>query len=368
MTTIDLVYFNAGGGHRAAAVALNSSIKELHPDWEVRLVNLTEILNWKNLGVKLEGLYNFSITSGMTLGLGQGLKVLQGIIKANNNRLVAAIEKHWQENSAPDMIVSLIPNFNRAVYQSAKNIFPNVPYVTIPLDMADVGSHFWMERGHDQYHIMGTDMLMQQAKELGYTDKVYRMSGMMIKPDFYKPTSTDNLDPAVKLLDKNKPIGIVLFGGIGSKTMVTIAKRLPNIQLILICGKGKAIAKKIRNLNNPNHAVLEFVTNVSDYMAYGDFMIGKPGPASITEAIQMKLPVITFRNKFVMPQEYPNTFWIEINNVGVILKSVKKIKEGVSKLVADIDTYKKNCYNINNNAIFEVPTILETIMLNNIMQ
>ena len=37
---IDLVYFNAGGGHRAAATALETVIRTEQRPWQVRLVNL----------------------------------------------------------------------------------------------------------------------------------------------------------------------------------------------------------------------------------------------------------------------------------------------------------------------------------------
>ena len=45
MKTIDLVYFNAGGGHRSAAVALDTVIRERELPWTVRLVNLFEVLD-----------------------------------------------------------------------------------------------------------------------------------------------------------------------------------------------------------------------------------------------------------------------------------------------------------------------------------
>ena len=45
MKSVDLVYFNAGGGHRSAAVALDAVIRELGLPWQVRLVNLFEVLD-----------------------------------------------------------------------------------------------------------------------------------------------------------------------------------------------------------------------------------------------------------------------------------------------------------------------------------
>ncbi len=41
--TIDLVYFNAGGGHRAAATALDTVIREQGRPWQVRPVNFMEV-------------------------------------------------------------------------------------------------------------------------------------------------------------------------------------------------------------------------------------------------------------------------------------------------------------------------------------
>ena len=47
MTTLDLTYFNAGGGHRAAAMALDSVIRAQRRPWQVRCVNLFEVLDPK---------------------------------------------------------------------------------------------------------------------------------------------------------------------------------------------------------------------------------------------------------------------------------------------------------------------------------
>ena len=77
MKTVDLIYFNAGGGHRAAAQALEQAM--LWRPWRVRLVNLTEVLDPQGLFQKLTGmapedLYNKRLASGFTLGLAQELK------------------------------------------------------------------------------------------------------------------------------------------------------------------------------------------------------------------------------------------------------------------------------------------------------
>ena len=83
MQSVELVYFNAGGGHRSAALALDAVIRELALPWTVKLVNLFEVLDphdvfGKTTGMKPENYYNARLARGWTLGLGQELKVLQG--------------------------------------------------------------------------------------------------------------------------------------------------------------------------------------------------------------------------------------------------------------------------------------------------
>ena len=45
MRKVDLIYFNAGGGHRASAMALQEVIRDQQRPWDVRLVNLSEVLD-----------------------------------------------------------------------------------------------------------------------------------------------------------------------------------------------------------------------------------------------------------------------------------------------------------------------------------
>jgi hypothetical protein len=82
MTTVDLIWFNAGGGQRAAAQALEQVMLAHGRLWRVRKVNLTEVLDATGLfrritGMEPEDLYNKRLASGFTLGLTQELKLLQ---------------------------------------------------------------------------------------------------------------------------------------------------------------------------------------------------------------------------------------------------------------------------------------------------
>ena len=104
MKTIDLVYINAGGGHRSAATALEKAIREQGKGWQVRLVNLFEVLDPQDMfrrttGVKPEHYYNVRLARGWTLGLAQELRILQALIRLSHKSLIGQLRRHWQLTS-----------------------------------------------------------------------------------------------------------------------------------------------------------------------------------------------------------------------------------------------------------------------------
>jgi len=368
MTTIDLVYINAGGGHRSAAVALEMAIREQCRDWQVRLVNLFEVLDPQDVfrrttGVKPEDYYNVRLARGWTLGLAQELRILQMLIRLSHKSLVSQLRRHWQ-GTQPDLVVSMVPNFNRAMYQALGLACPQVPYATILTDLADFPPHFWIEPNQAQHFVCGTPRAAAQARSAVADDRVHETSGMIINPNFYRDLKLDRRAEMLKLeLDPDRPTGMVMFGGHGSRVMRGISKRLDDVQLILACGHNTGLADQLRAKRaSAPRLVVGFTSQISHYMQLSDFFIGKPGPGSISEAVQQGLPVIVVRNAWTMPQERYNTAWVEENAVGVVLDSFKAIRAGVAQVADHIDLYRAAVKRIHNRAVFEIPEILERIL------
>lgn len=88
-------------------------------------------------GMAPEDLYNLRLKRGWTLGFKQELKLLQGMIRLAHPSLMRSLQAFWQA-SEPDLVVSLVPNFNRALYQSLLGARPGVPFVTVMTDIADL--------------------------------------------------------------------------------------------------------------------------------------------------------------------------------------------------------------------------------------
>jgi 1,2-diacylglycerol 3-beta-galactosyltransferase len=376
--TLDFIYFDAGGGHRSAALALQAVVAAEGYDWNVRLVNLQEVLDpldifRKITRIRLQDIYNLMLAKGWTLGSPYLLPLMHAVIRMYHSQQVRLLADYWRERR-PDMVVSLVPNFNRAIYQSLAKALPGVPLMTILTDLADYPPHFWIEK-QDQYFICGTDRAMEQAKKMGHADgRVFKTSGMILRPQFYSPTACERFEERERLgLNPKLPTGLVLFGGEGSNVMYSIAERLGNsgieLQLILICGRNKKLKKRLEQFRTRNKLFVEgFTKEIPYYMQLADFFIGKPGPGSISEALHMQLPVIVECNSWTLPQERYNAEWVESQGVGMVLRNFRQIEQAVRKLIATdkLVEMKQRISKLSNRAVYEIPPILERILQNSI--
>jgi 1,2-diacylglycerol 3-beta-galactosyltransferase len=368
VTKIDFIFFDAGGGHRSAATALKAVIEQQQRPWHVNLVNLQEVLDSMDIfrkftGIRLQDVYNKMLARGWTFGSAQSLMAMHGLIRMYHGPGVRLLKEFWKQ-SRPDLVVSLVPNFNRAMCESLRATLPGVPYVTILTDFADYPPHFWIE-AQDQFVICGTDKAVEQARALGHPEEhVFRASGMILRPKFYDPVAGDRTEEQKRLgLDPDRPTGLVLFGGQGSKVMLQIARELSDTQLILICGRNEKLAAKLKAMpTSAPHFVEGFTQEIPYYMHLADFFIGKPGPGSISEAIAMGLPVIVERNSWTLPQERYNAEWVRERDVGLVLPNFRGVKASVEDLLRSLDRYRGNARRIENRAIFEIPEILSEIL------
>ena len=335
----------------------------------MRLVNLQEALDEldifrKLFGVRLQDCYNLMLNKGWTLGSPQMTRAMQFLIRVYHGGQVRLLEQLWRERR-PDLVVSLVPNLNRAIGESVRKAIPQTPLVTILTDIADYPPHFWIER-QQQYFICGSNRAVQQARELGHEDKfIFQTSGMILNPRFYEPISIDR--PAERRtlgLDPDRSTGLVMFGGQGSNVMLEIARNL-DTQLILICGKNEKLAVKLRAMTRPAPTFVEgFTKQMPYYMRLADFFIGKPGPGSISEALAMKLPVIVESNAWTLPQERYNAEWVKENQAGIVLPNFRGIASAVAELLQpeNYARFRAAAEAQNNRAIFEIPGMLEKIL------
>jgi hypothetical protein len=375
MKKIHVVFHDAGGGHRNAAVALQTIVKQQGRPWDVELVQFQDLTDQldvlrKLTGIRIQQQYNIMLQNGWTLGSAQLLKVLQLTIRIFHGPMVRLLEEFWRPHPA-DLLVSVIPHFNREIWESWNAVYPGRPFVTLITDLADYPPRFWIEPIKEQYVIAGTDRAVEQARAFGHDNAhIFQASGMILRPDFYVEEKVDPVALRKEMgLQPDLPTAIVLFGGHGSKVMYYLTERLNTaglpVQLILICGRNEELAAKFRarQWNIPVH-VVGFTKEIPKLMRAADFLIGKPGPGSIAEAMVRKLPVLIECNAWTLPQERYNTEWVTEKRVGIVLHSFKEIVEGARQMLepARLAEFRKNVAALNNRAIFEIPEMLAKLL------
>jgi len=372
MKKLDLIFFDAGGGHRAAASALRQVMDRPGGPFEIRLVNLQETLDSLDIfrkvtGLRLQDVYNLMLRKGWTLGSGQLTAGMHLVIRAFHGRQVRLLETLWRKRR-PDLVVSLVPNFNRALGESLRRALPDVSLVTILTDLADYPPHFWIER-QPQYLICGSDRAVEQALAMGHAESmVFQVSGMILSPRFYEapPLSpVERAEARAELgFDADSPVGLLMFGGHGAAAMLEIAKRLPERQLLAICGHNGKLRARMQAIERAAPMFVEgFTADVPRYMQLADYFIGKPGPGSISEAVFMGLPVIVERNAWTLPQERYNAEWIREKGVGIVLPGFRPIARAVDELLepAAFARFRAAARKLPNRAVYEIPAILESI-------
>lgn len=372
---IALIYIDSGGGHRAAATALCEVIREQQRPWDVEMISIQDLLDpidfiRKYTGIRFQDVYNIMLRRGWTSGTAQLIPLMHLVVRLTHTKQVGVLERHWAQHR-PDMVVSLIPHYNRALKTALDHAWPNTPFVTLLTDIADYPPHFWIER-QEQHVICGSETAARQARELGIPEgRVLRTSGMILNPRFYAPLNLNRVAERMRRgLRPDLPTGLVLFGGEGSTEMLRIAQALnredSGIQLILLCGKNEILADRLRAMNQRIPMFVQgFTQDVPLYMEIADFFIGKPGPGSISEALAKRLPVIVQRNRWTMAHERYNADWVEEMGVGLVVRDFATDLAGTVRTMLaprNYERFRARAAEMRNTAVYEIPDLLEGIL------
>src|SRR5580692_10114049 len=91
---VDLIFFDAGGGHRASAMALRAVADRQRRAWNLRMINLRDLLGnidfiHNATGVRLEDFYNGLLRRGLTVASGPMLRFSQLLIRLRHAQAVA---------------------------------------------------------------------------------------------------------------------------------------------------------------------------------------------------------------------------------------------------------------------------------------
>ena len=320
VTTVDLVWFNAGGGHRAAALALEQVMAAQGRPWQVRRVNLSDVLDPTQLfrritGFAPEDLYNKRLASGFTLGLAQELRLLQGLIRFGHDSLVERLAAHWRQTQ-PDLVVSLIPNFNRALHdalahRAAGRALRDAAHRhgRPPAELLDRARHRAApDLRHRQGHRAGGD-----GGLFGEPAAPHQRHGdapALLRRGGERPRDrTASARPRCRHADRPGDVRRHRIAGDEAHRRAPARHPAdPDVRSQRVARH--RVAPTGAQRPRPAHRGRSHTPDVPRWMQLADFFIGKPGPGSLSEAVQCGLPVIVTCNAATMPQERWNVSWV----------------------------------------------------------
>jgi glycosyltransferase involved in cell wall biosynthesis len=341
-------FLDAGGGHRAAAKALEAALAR-RPElrFRLRLVSFAPLIASLDFGARLTGrsmeeTYNEMVRRGRTRFLVPLLRGLHLAIRLRR-KAIARLLADDLRRSPPAAVVSVMPNFNAPIRDAVRAALPGAPFLVLLTDYADFPPHFWIEPGVDRV-LVATEHAAAQAARAGIPEqRVTRISGMPLHPRFY-PAQGREARTAVRAelgFVEEDFVALLLFGGKGAPEIASVAEGLlatSSARVIAVCGDNPGLFARLEPLavrSRGRLARFGFTDRVPQLLAAADVLVTKPGPGSLAEAFHQKVPVVVAVNGKTIPQERFNARFVAQQGLGLVVRRPEEAPQAVLQIARD---------------------------------
>lgn len=234
----------------------------------------------------------------------------------------------------------------------------NTKIVTILTDY--ISHQMWIKnKNKSTAYIVSNEIVKQQLIKDGIKkDKIYPY-GIPLSSKFKNVNCNAKEVKALYNINNNKPVYLFFAGGsYGSSFSYDYLKKILELRLdvniIFISGKNEKLKDRvnylIKNRDYKNVIVLGFSNDISRLMYIANLIITKPGGLNLTEALEMKRPLLLIPGNG--GQENYNASFVKKNGFGVYCKSPQKAKRMIKKLYEKpriIANYKNNLLHYKEN-------------------
>ncbi len=357
---------DAGGGHRASALAVKDEIESIIGDQvQIIIVPMTEMLEplprW--LGNTLEKTYSGSLKKGaywmepVLYSFVKNIRLVPLLLESTCIRVAQYIE-HFN----PDIIVSFVHNVQDILHGALKYNKKNgiIPLMSVVTDLVSLRDE-WMIPEQELVFVPTEEAKIFFMKH-GMAEEKIIISGLPINSRFFKlKESRDELMGKYGIKERKFTV-MILMGGSGSDVTYKYTKTLNDsgldVQVIACCGNNKLLKSKMEELSKKASIpiyVFGFTREIPELMKMSDMLVTKPGPGSIAEGISQDLPMLVDDTKYTMWQERGNTDYVVYNCFGWALHSEKDLQVTVRNL---FETPSK--YQVAKDALIKNPKINAT--------
>lgn len=331
---------DTGGGHRAAAEAIQAAAEIRYPGaMQFELVDVfrhytpfpfkyaPEIYPaWVNYGAFLWQLSYF-ITNARRRS--------QMVVNYFYLSWRHGVRRMLAERPA-DLILCVHSLLNRPAMKGIQEMPQRPPFITVVTDL--VSTHaFWYEKRVDRC-LVPTQPAYDRGLHFGLKPEQLRITGLPVHPRFMDGLTSKAAARQELQLDPDLPVLLLVSGGEGMGPLFRIAdainqKKL-HCQLVIVAGRNQSLKERLEsNTWHQPTKIYGFVDFMPKLMAAADLLVTKAGPATISEACVAGLPIII--SGAIPGQEEGNVDYVVQNNIGVFANTPRKVAEAVVSWLHD---------------------------------
>jgi 1,2-diacylglycerol 3-beta-galactosyltransferase len=314
---------DTGGGHRSAAEAIAEAVHQLYGE-ACRVEIADPWANHTPFPVNRIGqLYGPLVNRGAILW--------NLIFRSTSNRHVMSslVKIFWPmvrksltdflRQSNPDVVVSVHPLLTYFSIRALQKANLRIPFVTVVTDLVSLHP-FWLCPETDSC-LVPTKPARDRALASGLSLEKVKVVGLPVGLKFARGIGEKEALRDKLGLEQDRPTILVVGGGEGIgkvyKIARAIAKARVNAQLVVVAGRNKRLRRRLEKVDwEIPTTVFGFVTNMPELMGASDVIVTKAGPATISEALIIGLPILL--SGFIPGQEEGNVEYVIDRGVGTL--------------------------------------------------
>ena len=295
-----LISANAGAGHIRAAAALEEAARELHPQAEIRNVDILSFTDpiyrrayansWLKMADNAPSLWGYIYS---TSDKAKAKKKQAGLVRAFD-RLEFRKFRKFVAGFSPDVVIATHFLPGQILATSRKEKWGGFKFGCV---LTDFDAHvLWAQPSFDRFFV-GNDELVEILADKGMEREKITVTGIPIVKAFAKPMQRQAARAKLGLRD-DAPVVLCMGGGMGLGNMDTIVEAVvnqPPVQVLAVAGKNAKLKEDIEALKVPRGSdlrVFGFVDNIPEMMAATDLAVSKSGGLSSSECLAMGLPML----------------------------------------------------------------------------
>ncbi len=366
MKKLLVLYARYGSGHKSIAEYVANYIDENNKDIEVKTLDITDYGNLLGkIGIKLWDFVGIHRTEFL---FDICYEIMDHKISTLAHNHVA--KKSYDNKELRHIITEYNPDIVISSHFYASNIITlynklgliNTKLFTI---ITDYRTHeCWTRNSQtEDGYIVGNELVKNELIGRGVDSKKIYPYGLPLNI-----TKINNLDHRKDIYKRYNLKGnnnvYLFFGGssVGSMYYYDYFKALVKMnikaEVVFVCGKNTKLKNKcdklIKKSNIKNIKVLGYTNDVLNIMKISDLVISKPGGATITECMEMKVPMLLLPG--LGGQERYNARFIKRKKYGLVVRGVWRFKRIIRRLENDetlINRMQEKLAKLDNNKAVE---------------